>query len=190
MEEYGEDAAMPLEVSIFEPKTPFPYAGVIHNPGTAGSGENKGREGNGSDTIEVSHEVVVAEIAMGLHEENGRPISALLNHCKVRKASDESRRILSEFYSTVKKRDSAKRRIAVRAKKREAAPSGMVNVEEETFGVVDSPAVVIAPPPVVTKPLEEGTLPPVKNKGGRPKGSKSKAKAAVKKNIEKITAMV
>ena len=186
MEEYGEDAAMPLDVSIFEPKTPFLFGGVIHNPGTEGSGENRGREGNGSDAIEVSHKVVVDEINKGLHEVTGRPNSALLNHCRVRKASDESRQMLSEFYSTVKRRDSAKSRIAVRAKKREAAPSGMVRVEEESFGVADAPGNGTGPPPVAPA-VEAAPKPPKKkNKGGRPKGAKSKAK----QNVDKILTTV
>lgn len=190
MEEYGEDAAMPLECSVFEPKTPFLYGGIMHMPGTDGSSSNKGREGNGADTIEVSHEVVVDEIKKGLHEVTGRPNSALLNHCKVRKAADESRQMLREFYATVTKRVSAKQRIATRAKREAATPSGVVKVVEESFGIADAPGNGTGPAPeapIQDAPVaQEASAPapaePVKakGKGGWPKGKK-RGKASPKK---------
>ena len=171
--EIGEDAVAPLDGSIFEPKTPFPYAGLIHNPGTQGSADNKGREGNGADMIEVSHAVVVDEIAKGLHGDTGRPNSALLNHCKVFKASPESRQILVDFYATVTKRTSARQRRRVEEKKKSMQTK--YEVKEETFGVADAPGNVSAPPVKAARP--------VKNKGGRPKGSKSKAKQTVERIV-------
>ena len=165
-------------------------------PGTDGSNSNKGREGNGADSIEVSHEVVVDEISKGLHEKTGRPMSALLNHCIVIKASAESRQMLVNFYATVRKRKAAGKRVRTEAKREAMQPSGMVKVAEETFGIADAPGNGTGP-----APQKEGgagpavaTAPPQKNKGGRPKGSKSKKgrktpkKSAVKQNVEKITA--
>ena len=188
MSDIGEDAAMPLEVSVFEPKTPFLYAGLMHMPGTDGSVNNKGREGNGADRIEVSHEVVVDEISKGLHPVTGRPMSALLNHCVVRKSSGESRGMLTAFYATVRKRVSARDRIAARTKKEAAGPSGMYKVQPENFGVADNvahpplapttdaPAVVASPAPEVQKAPATQEAAPAKNKGGRPVGSKNKNK--------------
>lgn len=185
MSEFGEDAAMPLECSIFEPKTPFPYGGVMHMPGTDGSNSNKGREGNGADTIEVSHEVVVDEIGKGLHEKTGRPNSALLNHCMVRKASVESRQMLVNFYATVKKRTAASRRVRIEGLKDAIQPSGMVKVKEESFGVADSPGNGTGPGPAPAAPATQevvaSTAPPKKNKGGRPKGSKNRSKRGKRK---------
>lgn len=175
MNELGEDAAMPLEVSVFEPKTPFLYAGLMHMPGTDGSMNNKGREGNGADRIEVTHEVVVDEIKKGLHEITGRPMSALLNHCIVRKAAPESRQMLVEFYATVRKRKAAGRRVRVQAKKEAIAPTGMVRVQEESFGIADAPGNGAGPAPETSAPATEAA-PVVKNKGGRPKGSTNKKK--------------
>ncbi len=185
MEEYGEDAAMPLECSVFEPKIPFLYAGLIHMPGTQGSNVNKGREGNGADSIEVSHEVVVDEISKGLHAVTGRPISSLLNHCIVRKAAPESQAMLAAFYATVRKRKSARRRVRVDEKKR-AVPSGTFKVDEESFGVADAPGNGTGPAPAETSAPEApvvATAAPKKNKGGRPRGSKTKkrGKASPKK---------
>jgi len=184
MEEYGEDAAMPLECSVFEPRTPFPYAGLIHMPGTDGSSSNKGREGNGADRIEVSHEVVVDEISKGLHPVTGRPISALLNHCIVRKAAPESRAMLAAFYATVRKRKSARRRVRVDEKKR-AVPTGTFKVDEESFGIADAPGNGTGPAPAETSAPEAPAVAVAapKNKGGRPKGSKTKkrGKASPKK---------
>ena len=188
MNDYGEDAAMPLEVSVFEPKTPFLYAGLMHMPGTSGRKGDRGSKGNGADRIEVTHEVVLDEISKGLHEVTGRPISALLNHCVVRKTSGESHRLLADFYATVRKRTSAKQRIATRAKKEAAGPSGMMNVQPESFGVADSvahptmapttdaPAVLASPATEAPAPAAEAAPPPPPNKGGRPKGSKTKNK--------------
>ena len=188
MNEFEKDAAMPLEVSVFEPKTPFLYAGLMHMPGTDGSMNNKGREGNGADRIEVSHEVVVDEISKGLHEVTGRPISALLNHCVVRESSGESREMLTAFYATVRKRVSARDRIAARTKKEAAGPSGMYKVLPESFGLGDSAAqptlaptpdgaaVVAGPDPEVQKAPATQEAAPVKNRGGRPVGSKNKSK--------------
>ena len=181
--EFEEDAVMPLESSIFEPKTPFLYGGVLHMPGTAGRTGDRGSTGNGSDRIEVSHEVVVDEISKGLHEKTGRPNSALLNHCIVTKAASESRQMLAEFYSTVTRRTSAKQRIATRKKKEAAGPSGMVKVQEESFGIADAPGNGAGPAPETTEAPAVATAAPKKNKGGRPKGSKTKkrGKASPKK---------
>lgn len=182
MDSFEGDAAMPLESSTFEPKTPFPYAGLIQMPGTDGSSENKGRAGNGADKIIVSHEVIVDEIGKGLHEKTGRPNSALLNHCVVVKAASESRQILTDFYSTVKKRKSAKQRIAIRAAKAEIVPSGMVKVQEESFGLADSvKASVDVAPEVSESPVV------AQKKGGRPKGSKNKSKRGRKASAKKTT---
>ena len=180
MDEYGEDAAMPLECSVFEPKTPFLYAGLIHMPGTDGSSSNKGREGNGADRIEVSHEVVVDEISKGLHKETGRPNSALLNHCIVRKAAPESQAMLAAFYATVRKRKSARRRVRVDEKKR-AVPSGTFKVDEESFGVADAPGNGTGPAPEAPV-VQEASEPAPKKKGkpGWPKGKK-RGKASPKK---------
>lgn len=174
--EFERDAVAPLDGSLFEPKTPFQYGGVMHNPAQEGSGINHGYQ-HGADMIEVSHAIVMAEIEKGLHSESKRPISGLLNHCVVAKASPESRQALVDFYATVKKRKSARKRTRIATKKKEVETR--TEIKEESFGVVDGGN--------GTKPLVEAK-PPVKKKGGRKKGSKNKAKATVKKNVEKITA--
>ena len=177
--EFERDAVAPLDGSLFEPKTPFQYGGVMHNPAQEGSGVNHGYQ-HGADMIEVSHAMVMAEIEKGLHDETGRPISGLLNHCVVAKASPESRQALVDFYATVTKRKSARKRVRVAAKKKEET---RVEVKEESFGVVEGAN--------GTEPSVEAK-PPVKKKGkpGRKKGTKNKARATVKKNVEKITAAV
>ncbi len=170
---FEEDAAMPLAGSSFEPKTPFPYRGVIHNPAQEGTPTNHGYQ-SGADMIEVSNEIVMAEIALGLHDKSGRPISALLNHCLVVQSSPIVEAPLREFYATVKKRNSARRRIRVETKKKEET---RIEVKEESFGVVEDGN--NSKPPVEAKS-------PVKKKGkpGRKKGSKNKGKEALAKITE------
>jgi len=141
MHEFEKDAVAPLGGSTFEPKTPFLYQGVMHNPAVEGSAVNRGRPGNGADFIEVTHTIVMSEIELGLHPNTGRPISGLLNHCTVAHASPENRQALMDFYATVKKRKSARRRRRVKTKKEEATRT---EVTEESFGEADGKAAASA----------------------------------------------
>lgn len=166
MHEFEKDAVASLEGSIFEPKTPFLYQGVMHNPAQEGTPVNHGYQ-SGANLIEVPHAMVMAEIELGLHDGTERPISALLNHCTVLKSAPESREALIAFYSTVKKRRSARKRIRVGTKKNEQTKTKVVTTEEK-FG---------------TESLQ--AKPTVKKKVTR---KKAKRKATPKKTAKKYTA--
>jgi len=165
MHEFEEDAVAALEGSIFEPKTPFLYQGVMHNPAIEGKESVGGTGGSGADMIELPHNMVMAEIELGLHDHTGRPISGLLNHCTVRKSAPESREALIKFYGTVKKRKAARRRVRVGTKKGEQTKT---EVKEEKFG---------------TEGLQAKA--PAKKKATR---KKVKRKATLKKTAKKYTA--
>jgi len=136
---------IPTEGSIFEPKTAFPWQGVIHYPTREGSPLNRADEGSGAQRIEVSHDMVMAEIEKGLHPVSKRPNSGLLNHCFVVKAGADSRDALATFYGTVEARKSAR-------KKRLSTAPGQTHVvtEDEKIGRQDP-------------------TPKKQNNGGRPK---------------------
>ena len=130
-DEFEGDAVAPLEGSVFVPKTPFLFNGVMHMPGQEGtSNRSSNSEDNGADIIKMSDEAVRFEIAKGLHEDTQRPISAVLNHCKVRKASPACHAELVELYSKVKKRMSARQKARLKTKR---GTESRTEMQEEKF---------------------------------------------------------
>lgn len=94
-------------VNLFEPMTAFDWNGSLHFPATPPHPLNPDAGGKEAVLISVPDEMVLLEIAKGMHKSTKKPISGLLNHCRAEKLTNKISKALDEFFNPESKSEKA-----------------------------------------------------------------------------------